>query len=94
MKQIYEYNTFIDIGKYIITPHWYTDIRVPLIYGIKHDTRHKSRCVANGNLIEVPIDSVYSGVSSLYGLRTMIFLDKLNKLDIRETYCYNYRSMY
>ena len=59
----------------------YNKIRVHLIYDIKHDMRHKTRCVSNGHLTEIPLDSVYSRVVSLHGLRMMIFLAELNQID-------------
>ena len=33
-----------------------------LIYAMKHDGRHKARCVADGHLTDIPIESVYSRV--------------------------------
>ena len=37
--------------------------------------------VTDGHLTEVPLDSVYSGVVSLRGLRTLVFLAELNGLE-------------
>jgi hypothetical protein len=37
--------------------------------------------VADGHLTDVPLDIVYSGVVSLRGLRTHVFLSELNGLD-------------
>ena len=37
--------------------------------------------VTNGHLTAVPVDSVYSGVVSLRGLRILVFLAKLNGLE-------------
>jgi hypothetical protein len=51
------------------------------VFAVKHNGRHKVRLCANGNLTEVPIDSVYSGVISLKSLRTVIFLAELNGLE-------------
>jgi hypothetical protein len=51
------------------------------VYACKHDGRHKARLIANGNLTEIPTDSVYSGVVSLKSLRTVIFLAELNGLE-------------
>ena len=42
---------------------------------------HKIRCVAGGRFTQIPLDSVYSGVVLLRGLRMMIFLAELNQLD-------------
>ena len=81
MKQLDEYNTCNGLGKDGILPRGYNKIKVHLIYDIKHDTRYKTRCVAEVNLTEVPTDSVYSGVVSLFGLYLMVFLDEPNKLD-------------
>ena len=72
MKQLDEYNIFNDLGKNIIPPKGSKKISVHLIYVIKHDIRHKSRCVADGHLTEVLLDSLYLGGVSLRGLR--IFL--------------------
>ena len=36
--------------------------------------------VTDGHLTEVPLESVYSGVVSLHGLRTLVFLAELNGL--------------
>jgi hypothetical protein len=53
---------------------------VHLIFAVKQNGRHKSRVVADGHLTDVPIDSVYSGVVSLHGLRLLVFLAELNGL--------------
>ena len=52
---------------------------------VKHDGRYKARLVADGHLTDVPIDSVYSGVVSLRGLRLLIFLAELNNLKLWST---------
>ena len=56
-----------------------------MVYAAKYDGHHKARLVANGNLTEVPVDSVYSGVVSLRGLCIMRFLAELNGLDTWST---------
>jgi hypothetical protein len=55
------------------------------IYAVKHAGRHKSQLVAGGHMTEVPIESVYSGVVSLKGLRLIMFLAELNHLEIWAT---------
>jgi hypothetical protein len=52
---------------------------------VKHDGRHKARCVAGGHLTDIPDESVYSGVVSLRGVRTVIFLAELNGLEVYQT---------
>ncbi len=80
MDQLHEYDTFHDKGIGTTPGEGFKKIRVHLVYAVKHDGRHKARLCANGNLTEVPIDSVYSGVVSLKSLRTVIFLAELNGL--------------
>ena len=85
MDQLKEYKVFVDMGKGTPTPKGYQKIRVHLVYAVKHDGRHKARLVADGHLTEVPVDSVYSGVVSIRGLKMMVFLAELNSLDIWAT---------
>ena len=49
---------------------------------MKHDRRHKARLVAGGHLTDDPIESVYLSVVSLRSLRLVIFLTKLNQLEL------------
>ena len=81
MAQLDEYNTFKDVGYGDRKPPGYKKIRVHLVFDVKHDGRHKARCVAGGHLTDVPTESVYSGVVSLRGLRLLVFLAELNKLE-------------
>ena len=85
ISQLYGYNTFTNhvVGK--TAPQGYKRIRAHLIYDIKHDGRHKARCAADSHLINIPIDSINSGVVSLRGLRIVMFLAELNKLYQWET---------
>ena len=80
MAQLDEYDCFQDQGTGAIVPKGFKKIRVHLIYDIKHDGRHKARLVADGHLTDIPVDSVYSGVVTLRGLRLLIFLAELNGL--------------
>ena len=68
IKQINEYETFIDKGKAKYgtdkkkptnAPKDYTQIRVHLVFDVKHDGRHKARLVADGHLTSLPVESVY-----------------------------------
>jgi hypothetical protein len=83
LKQIDEYSTFTDMGHKDKTksPDGYKKIRVHLIFAVKHDGRHKARLVADGHLTDVPVESVYSGVVSLRGIRLIIFLAELNDME-------------
>ena len=79
LDQVNSYNVFIDHGSK--PPADYRKIRVHLVFDVKHDGRHKARLVADGHLTEVPLESVYSGVVSLRGIRILVFLAELNQLE-------------
>ena len=81
MELMNEYTVFKDHGLNVAPPMGYKKIRVHLIYDVKHDGRHRARLVADGHLTDVPIDSVYSGVVSLRGLRLLLFIAELNGLE-------------
>ena len=85
--QLDEYSTFEDLGDSNVSnpPAGHKRIRVHLVFDVKHDGRHKVRCVADGHLTEIPLDSVYSGVVSLRGLRIVLFLAELNRLNVWAT---------
>ena len=91
MDQINEYKVFQDHGKAQYdpksrkvsnAPNGYQKIRVHLIFAVKHDGRHKARLVAGGHLTPDPIESIYSGVVSIRSLRLVIFIAKLNNLEV------------
>ena len=60
----------------------YQKIRVHLIVGVKYDGRHKARLVADGHLTPEPVERIYSRVVSLRYLKIVIFLGKLNNLEL------------
>jgi hypothetical protein len=82
MSQLAEYDTFRDLGHKDTAspPTGYKKIRTHLVYDCKHDGRHKAWMVANGHLTDIPLESIYSGVVSLRGLRIVTFLSELNGL--------------
>ena len=87
MAQLHEYECFLDYGVHgkSTPPEGYKKIKVHLIFEVKHNGQHKARCVGNGHLTNIPIDSVYSGVVSLRGLQIVTFLSKLNDLEMWST---------
>jgi len=86
-KQLWEYETFIDKGPRATArvPVGYKKINLHFVYAVKHDGRYKSRIVAGGHLTDAPVESVYSGVVSLCGVRFCIFLAELNELQVWQT---------
>jgi len=95
LNQINEYKSFIDKGVGFNPGSDFKKIRVHMVYAVKHDGRHKARLVAGGHLTETPIDSVYSSVVSLRGIRILAFLGELNRLKVWSTDIGNaYLEMY
>ena len=82
ITQLFDYEVFRDLGKGAEPPPGYKKITVRVIYDVKHDLRHKARCVAQGNLTDPCGDQAYSGVISLLSLRLAILIGKLNGLKI------------
>lgn len=64
ISQLDEYEAFEDLGPDAKIPDEYQLIMVHFVYDYKHDGRAKGRLVANGNLTETPVESVYLGVVS------------------------------
>jgi len=81
LDQIDEYETFIDKGKGYRPGADWKRINVHLVYAVKHDGRHKARLVAGGHLTDTPIDSVYSSVVPLRGIRMLTFIAELNEME-------------
>jgi hypothetical protein len=82
LAQIDEYDTFLDKGIDYRPEPGFKKINVHLVFAVKHDGRHKARLVAGGHLTDTPIDSVYSSVVSLRGIRMIAFLGELNGLEL------------
>ena len=90
MESMIEYKVFKKWDKAILdkhkkvmnSPKGYHRIKVHLVFAVKFNGRHKARLAADGHLNPGPIENMYSGVVSLRNLRLVIFLGKLNNLDI------------
>ena len=59
----------------------YKKIRVHLVYDANHYGRHKVRLVADVNLTDIPVESVYFGVISICGIQILAFLADLNTIE-------------
>ena len=55
-----------------------------MIFAVKYNGRHKARLVADGSLIQEPVENIYSGVVSFRHLRLGISLGELNNLELWE----------
>ena len=90
MESMLEYKVFKKWDKAILDKHkkvknppkGYHRIKVHLVVAVKFDGGHKARLVADGHLTPEPIENIYSGVVSLRNLRLVIFLGKLNNLEL------------
>ena len=90
MESMAEYKVFKKWDKAILDKHkkvknppkGYQRIKVHLVFAVKFDGRHKARLVADGHLTPEPIENIYSGIVSLRNLRLVIFLGKLNNLEL------------
>ena len=90
MESMLEYKVFKKWDKAILDKHrkvtnppkGYHRIKVHLLFAVKFDGRHKARLVADGHLTPEPIENIYSVVVSLRNLRLVIFLGKLNHLEL------------
>ena len=90
MESMLEYKVFKKWDKAILdkhkkvmdSPKGYHRITVHLVFDVKFDGRHKARLVADGHLTPEPVENMYSGIVSLRNLWLVIFLGKLNNLDI------------
>ena len=78
LKQINDYETFLDKGVDVKMDAPWKRINVHMIFDVKHDLRRKARLVADGHLTKVPRDSCYSGVVSLRSLRAVIAIAEMN----------------
>jgi len=81
LKQVNDYETFLNKGKGYKPGSEYTKIKVHFVYDVKHDGRHKARLVAGGHMTDTPLDSVYSSVVSLRGVRILTFLAEHNECE-------------
>ena len=90
MESMLEYKVFKKWDKAILDKHkkvtnppkGYRRIKVHLVFAVTFDGRHKARLVADGHLTPDPIENTYSGVVSLRNPRLVIFLGKLNNLEL------------
>ena len=82
MSQLMEYDSFESFGIGAPVPKGYKKIPCHFVYDIKASGKFKSRMVAGGHRTDTPIDSVYSGVVSLQGVRVVTFLAELNDLEL------------
>ena len=90
MESMIEYMEFKKWDKAILdkhkkvmnSPKGYHRIKVHLVFAVKFDGRHKARSVEDGHLTPEPTENIYSGVVSLRNLRLVLFLGKLNHLEL------------
>jgi Reverse transcriptase (RNA-dependent DNA polymerase) len=82
VSQLMDYQAFESLGIGAPTPKGYKKIPCHFVYDRKVTGICKARLVAGGHRTDTPIDSVYSGVVSLQGVRIVTFLAELNDLEL------------
>jgi len=82
IDQTKAHTTFTDLGKGTRIPKGHQKIYVHVVWDCKFDLRRKARLVATGNLTPPSSDNAYSGIVSLEGVRTVMFLSELNGLQL------------
>jgi len=97
INQLLSYNSFEDLGLGAPIPEGYKKIPGHFVYDRKETGRAKGRFVAGGNRTDTPVDSTYSGVVSLRGIRIVTFLAELNGMqlwgtDVGNAYLESYTS--
>ena len=63
-------------------PKGHHRIYVHLVYDCKVDMRRRARLVVSGNLTPPTTDNAFSGIASLDGVKTVMFLSELNGLQL------------
>lgn len=61
------------MGKSGEPPKDYENTRVHFVFDVKHDDRNNDRLVVDGNLTEILLSAVYSGLVSLRGIMLVLF---------------------
>ena len=82
-EHLREYDVFIDKRRSAgcRIPCGYQLIWLHTIFDIKIDGRHKAWVVSDRHLTTIPAESVYSGVISLRGLQTCLFVGELEGME-------------
>lgn len=79
MDQIKEHKTFADLDKGARIPKGHQKTCVHVVWDCKFDLRRKARLVSSGNLTPPSSDNACSGIVSLEGARTVLFLARNRK---------------
>jgi Reverse transcriptase (RNA-dependent DNA polymerase) len=85
LSSIISFNAFKDRGHHTTSakiPSGYKKITAHLVFAAKHDGRRKAQLVAGGHLTDNPLESVYSSVVPLRGVRLVVFIAELNGLEV------------
>ena len=80
IELLFEYGTFKDLGIDGIPPEDYKKIVCSWVVDVKHDLRHRARCVAGGHLTPPEQEDAYSGVCSLRNFRLALLIGVINNL--------------
>ncbi|KAG7351317.1 hypothetical protein IV203_010677 [Nitzschia inconspicua] len=86
LGQVDEYKSIEDHGHKgkVSAPKGYKKIKCTLylVFDVKHGGHFKARLVADGQLTDASLESVYSGLVSMRGFQMVMFLAELNDLEL------------
>ena len=85
LKQLFDYDTFKDLGKGTPTPDGHKQIPCHMVHDVKWDGRHKSQLFAGGHRTDAPTESTCSAVVSLLGACVITFPAELNGMELWNT---------
>ena len=88
MRPVYKYGTQVT-RNHIQALKGFQKIPSHMVYDMEHDGCHKSRFVAGAHRTSTPVDSIYSGVVSLQGIRLANFIAELNGIEPWSPYVEN-----
>ena len=82
LDQLTSYRTFKDLRIGVLPGPEFIKIKVRFMFDVKTDGKRKGQLVAWGDMTPEPEESVYSSVATLCSSRILIFLAKLNALEL------------
>ena len=77
-----EYDVFQAMAEGAGVPEGYSCISLHWVFNVKHNFRHRAMIIAGGHVAPIPDESPSSSVVSLKGVRLLLFLSQLFKLNL------------
>ena len=81
LNKLKEYDVFQAMAEGVGALDGYSRIPLHWVFDVKHNFRHRARIVARGHVAPIPEESPSFSVVTLKGVRILLFLSQLYKLD-------------